>query len=311
MVAPPVGDDAADARLRQLLVPFASTVRLAWTPAKGHHLLAARDIEAGERLLSSRALLSAVLPSWRRRLCAHCLKIHPTRLLAECACAGCGQAYYCGDVCRAAHARGERPAVWEAGGEPDTTETVREEAGVGVEGAGARTGGGAGASPQPEPSTPPPRTLPHSLLCPVLARFASSKGDADLDAVLVMVLQALGHARLEADEAAGGAGAAGDPPPCPPVGSADLDLLASHAGDMTKRRAVRGGGGEGWHATPNPSHPTAHPVTLAQGRGRLDQGPGLPGKVHGARGLAGRGPAQARPAAPGQRRLLQQFRRLC
>ncbi|KAK9811310.1 hypothetical protein WJX72_001575 [[Myrmecia] bisecta] len=175
---------------------------------KGRHLVATEDLKSGQVLLESQAYLAAVLPSWKKRVCHLCSKIHPHRLVTHCR--GCGQVYFCGPECLAAHeARDKFLAQARCSSEP---------AGPGKAG------------------LPP---VPHLLLCPVLKQFSRAKCGADEEAVLHMCLEALARQYLErqAQPAPGGAGVEGDLGPAGhlPLSHADLLTLQNHADDFAAR----------------------------------------------------------------------------
>lgn len=80
---------------------------LAASTAKGCHLLASRDFACGEPIIVSEAYLTALCPSYRKRICAACLRDGGRQLSVHCA--ACGQAWYSSEACRAAHSRADEP----------------------------------------------------------------------------------------------------------------------------------------------------------------------------------------------------------
>lgn len=52
-------------------------------------------------MLETDVYLAATLPSWKKRVCARCSSMHPSRLHASCE--HCGQAWYCSPACMEQH----------------------------------------------------------------------------------------------------------------------------------------------------------------------------------------------------------------
>lgn len=77
---------------------------LATSAAKGRHLVATRDLANGDNILVSEAYLTALFPSFKKRICATCLRDGGRRLAVQCG--ACGQAWYCSEACRATHSSG-------------------------------------------------------------------------------------------------------------------------------------------------------------------------------------------------------------
>lgn len=75
---------------------------IAATATKGRHLIAVRDFPRGETVLVSAAYLTALLPSHKKRICAACSHDGGRRLTVHCG--SCGEAWYCSEACREAHA---------------------------------------------------------------------------------------------------------------------------------------------------------------------------------------------------------------
>lgn len=71
------------------------------TPALGRHVIASRELAAGDVVCAAPVHALSVLEEWKKRVCACCFKVAPGRL--SLACPSCEQAFYCDEACRAAH----------------------------------------------------------------------------------------------------------------------------------------------------------------------------------------------------------------
>ncbi|KAK9836667.1 hypothetical protein WJX74_005563 [Apatococcus lobatus] len=164
----------------------------------GRYLVAKHHLEAGDVVLQCPVLLTAQLPSWRKRICYACHRMCQARLALRCK--GCEQVWFCSPACQ------------------DSTTPGSDPSHVGPEGAHKLNGLS-------------DTQVPHQLLCPVLARFGSAKCGADMLCVLGMVLQLLGLQQL-----AGQAPSETQQRASAAVGA--FEVLQDHAAELGKRERL-------------------------------------------------------------------------
>jgi hypothetical protein len=145
-------------------------------------------------VLSAPAFLTQLLPSHRKRVCAGCLRAGRARL--SLACSGCRVLHYCSTTCRAQHAAGlvcvsgqqnVEQRLTAAVNQPHADTASSPPASSSAPAPATAAQPGIAASTINTPSISP---VPHALLCPVYAQFSSFKLDGDMQAMLLMVLEA-------------------------------------------------------------------------------------------------------------------------
>eukprot|EP01136_Pigoraptor_vietnamica_P012195 Opistho-1_new@51857 len=104
----------ADARRTATVTPdawsaphfAAHPIAVKYSDAKGYHVVATRDVRAGDTLLKTRLYAGAPFKNYRKRVCARCLSACDPALTGLRAlplrCARCDQCYYCSPACAAA-----------------------------------------------------------------------------------------------------------------------------------------------------------------------------------------------------------------
>ncbi|KAI9260468.1 hypothetical protein BDA99DRAFT_512144 [Phascolomyces articulosus] len=68
------------------------------TPNKGREFIASENLCAGTTLFHVYPYATAIVDSFKKRICARCLCVHPTRFFSL-HCHGCDQVYYCSQQC--------------------------------------------------------------------------------------------------------------------------------------------------------------------------------------------------------------------
>ncbi|KAL1496069.1 hypothetical protein AB1Y20_014696 [Prymnesium parvum] len=76
--------------------------RLATDAQRGRHMLSSAFLPAGTIVCEAAALALCPLEEWRKRVCASCLAVAPSRL--SNGCHSCESCFYCDGACAAAHA---------------------------------------------------------------------------------------------------------------------------------------------------------------------------------------------------------------
>ncbi|KAL0037294.1 hypothetical protein WJX79_000145 [Trebouxia sp. C0005] len=154
---------------------------LASTGEMGRFLVASTPIDRAQVVLLSEAYLTALIPSYKKRICHYCLEDHQKRLTV--CCKRCNQAWYCSPQCQHAHWAGQPHAVSEG---PSLQSP-------------ASSNSPSSFSPCHLPPPPTSRSVcahtrhmvPHSLTCAVLKRFSSIKCDSSMESVVRMCLDAM------------------------------------------------------------------------------------------------------------------------
>ncbi|KAK9836665.1 hypothetical protein WJX74_005563 [Apatococcus lobatus] len=214
----------------------------------GRYLVAKHHLEAGDVVLQCPVLLTAQLPSWRKRICYACHRMCQARLALRCK--GCEQVWFCSPACQDSTTPGSDPSHVGPEGAHKLNGLSDTQASPGTCIAATDTAGlPAQPAPKPEPDVKPQanaisrhRTgnlqaalgapqVPHQLLCPVLARFGSAKCGADMLCVLGMVLQLLGLQQL-----AGQAPSETQQRASAAVGA--FEVLQDHAAELGKRERL-------------------------------------------------------------------------
>lgn len=85
----PVGDDEDHAGF------VSSSVRVASSPDRGRHLVAARDIEPGELIAEDRPVIRVLKKEFTKSHCWHCLK----RVERTFPCGRCTEVIFCSEKC--------------------------------------------------------------------------------------------------------------------------------------------------------------------------------------------------------------------
>ncbi|DBB02866.1 TPA: hypothetical protein ACH3X1_013472 [Trebouxia sp. C0004] len=164
------------------------------TGEMGRFLVASTSIDREQVVLLSEAYLTALIPSYKKRICHYCLEDHQKRLTV--CCKRCNQAWYCSPQCQHAHWAGRAHATSEGPSLQSPASSIFP------------------SSSSPCHLSPPPTSysvcaptrhvVPHSLTCAVLKRFSSIKCDPGMESVVRMCLDAMALQLLntQADAAA-------------------------------------------------------------------------------------------------------------
>ncbi|KAI9488429.1 hypothetical protein BDB00DRAFT_848031 [Zychaea mexicana] len=81
------------------------------TPGKGREFIAKESLPSGTTLFHVYPYATAIFDSFKKRICARCVCVHPTRYFST-HCHGCDQVYFCSQVCYEQYCPGRHTGQW-------------------------------------------------------------------------------------------------------------------------------------------------------------------------------------------------------
>ncbi|KAI8149895.1 hypothetical protein BJV82DRAFT_707680 [Fennellomyces sp. T-0311] len=81
-----------------IALPSSLPILVRASPSKGREFIAKENLAAGTTLFDVQPYATAIFDSFKKRLCARCLCVHPTRFFSL-HCHDCDQVYFCSQEC--------------------------------------------------------------------------------------------------------------------------------------------------------------------------------------------------------------------